>query len=86
MDDIAIEQLTVEDKSFLEKFTALESLSLNQTGLNSLANLPKLSKLQKLELKENKLSGDELKQLQKYGSTLRTLKLDSNQFARFEDV
>ena len=77
---MAIEQLVEEDKTFLEQFTGLEELAMNHTGLRSLANFPKNETLSRLELCENKLGGDELKNLQIYSGSLHTLKLTSNKF------
>jgi hypothetical protein len=77
---MAIEQLTEEDKSFLNEFTSLEILAMNQTGLRSLANFPANENLSRLELCENKLGGDELKNLHIYSGSLHTLKLTSNKF------
>ena len=63
---MSIEKLTTEDQDYLESFTSLERLSLNQTGLKSLENFPKSDKLVRLELSENKLTGEQLKYLSIY--------------------
>jgi hypothetical protein len=55
---MAIEKLTTEDQDYLESFTSLERLSMNGTGLKSLENFPNSEKLVRLELSENKLTGD----------------------------
>ena len=66
LDEMTIEKLTTEDQDYLESFTSLERLSLNQTGLKSLENFPKSEKLVRLELSENKLTGEQLKHLSIY--------------------
>jgi hypothetical protein len=40
LDDIQIDALTEDDKKFLDEFTQLELLSMNQTSLKSLKNFP----------------------------------------------
>merc|ERR1711957_1064655 len=45
------------------------------THLKSLENFPDSAKFTRLELAENQLTGDELKHLKKYASSLETLKL-----------
>lgn len=57
LDDMAIHggEICEEDRQFLEGFTETLFLSLNSTGLRSLLNLPKMEKLERLELSDNKL-------------------------------
>jgi hypothetical protein len=45
LDDLQIESLNPEDKSFLEEFTNLELLAMNKTGLKSTKNLPDAANL-----------------------------------------
>lgn len=78
--------LTKEDSKFLETFTSVEVLCMNQTGLRSLENLPTMPLLQRFELQENKLGGDELKCLKKYASTIVVLKLASNKFTQLDQL
>jgi hypothetical protein len=40
--------LTEEDKAFLEEFTTLELLAMNNTGIKSLANLPQAANLKRV--------------------------------------
>jgi hypothetical protein len=40
LDEIQIDSLTEDDKKFLDEFTQLELLSMNQTHLKSLKNFP----------------------------------------------
>lgn len=81
-----LERLTADDKNYLATFTSLERLSLNGTGLKSLENFPKNEKLVRLELSENKITGDQLKHLSVYASSLQTLKLASNKITSFKDL
>ena len=50
LDEIQIEKLTTQDQLYLQSFTSLVQLSLNDTGLKSLENFPKSDKLVRLEL------------------------------------
>ena len=61
-----INALTVADKAYLEEFTSLERLCLNKTGLKNLDNLPTNEELNRLELSDNEITGDQLKHLVKY--------------------
>jgi len=70
LDDTHIGQISEEDGKYLSTFINLESLSLNATGLNSLANLPAGAKMVKLALSDNKLNGEELKKLEVYADSL----------------
>jgi len=67
LDELSIESLTSEDKKFLEEFSNLELLAMNQTSLKSTNNFPEAANLVRLELNDNKLAGSELKNLTKYG-------------------
>ena len=78
--------LTPADREYLEKFTAVETLSFNTANLKSLDNLPVLDSLIRLELAGNQLSGGCLSELSKYAETLRTLKLQENQFSSMADL
>lgn len=71
--------LTPSDKSLIESFPNLESLSLTGCGLKSLDNFPALPNLLKLELCDNKLRGS-LKPLSFLGS-LTMLSLAGNQIS-----
>merc|ERR1711957_715412 len=56
------------------------------THLKSLENFPDSAKFTRLELAENQLTGDELKHLKKYASSLETLKLGNNKITKWADV
>ena len=51
LDDITIDSLTEDDKKFLDEFTALELLSMNQTKLKSLKNMPDSKSLVRVIIK-----------------------------------
>jgi len=53
MDDMPINDISDEDKTFLEGFTECQFLSLNSTNLKDISNLPKMPKLERLELCDN---------------------------------
>lgn len=77
--------LSAADKAYLEEFIRLERLSLNQTGLKTLENLPINEELSRLELSDNEITGDQLKHLAKY-TLLHTLKLANNKLKTYEDI
>lgn len=60
-------------------------LALNQTQLRSLQNLPECKNLLRLEVNDNKLSGDELVHLAHF-KTLVILKCANNQIKTIEDL
>lgn len=45
LDETTIDKLTKPDKEYLEKFTAIETLSMTSCRLNSLENFPNCPKL-----------------------------------------
>ena len=45
-----IEQISTEDKAFLEEFTNLETLALNMTKLASTVNFPDIPNLQRVSI------------------------------------
>ena len=53
MDDMPINDISDVDKAFLEGFSECQFLSLNSTGLSNISNLPKMAKLERLELCDN---------------------------------
>lgn len=82
MDEMAIEggEISLEDKEFLENFTECQFLSLNETGLKSLKNMPAMPKLERLELSANQLSGPSIaKTIASMYPELVTLKMAKNQ-------
>ena len=66
------------DKEYLNKFKALRKLSVNAVHLKSLDNLPEIP-IQKLELSDNLLKGEELSKLVNlYKDSLVSLKAANN--------
>ena len=78
LDEMDIGQIVPEDKAFLELFVNIESLSMNQTGLNSLENLPKCAQVSILELNDNKLAGKDLKIIAEQYPELQKLIIANN--------
>ncbi|XP_059124036.1 acidic leucine-rich nuclear phosphoprotein 32 family member A isoform X1 [Peromyscus eremicus] len=64
-------------KGLTDEFEELEFLSTINVGLTSIANLPKLNKLKKLELSDNRISGD-LEVLAEKCPNLKHLNLSGN--------
>jgi hypothetical protein len=48
LDDLKISQLSEEDKKFIEEFTNMELLAMNNTGIKTLVNMPDAPKLQRV--------------------------------------
>ncbi|CDW81072.1 u2 snrnp-specific a protein [Stylonychia lemnae] len=89
LDDMSIGDINEEDKQFLEGFKETQFLSLNSTQLKSLQNLPKLIKLERLELSDNKIgaySDSMLRLVPELYENLRVLKLSNNQIKTFEEI
>ena len=63
LDGLPLEEITEQDKAFIERFEECLHLSLNSCYLRSLKNLPKMPKLQRLELSDNYLSGEDMQVL-----------------------
>ena len=77
LDGIAINHISDEVKSYLEKFDSLEELSLVSCNLNSLNNFPELPNLLKIDLSDNHLKDADLKELLKY-KKLTELRMANN--------
>jgi acidic leucine-rich nuclear phosphoprotein 32 family member B len=88
LDDMIIGEICEEDRTFLEGFTATQFLSLNSTGLKSIANLPKMENLERLELCDNKIASNEktFAELPKLYPNLKVLKLSNNQIKSLDDL
>jgi acidic leucine-rich nuclear phosphoprotein 32 family protein B len=88
LDELVLPQgdISAEDKAFLEGFTETQFLSLNTTGLKSLQNLPQMEKLERLELQDNKFTGEHLGVLCQLYPNLRILKLSNNQIKTVEEL
>ena len=77
LDGIAINHISDEVKSYLEKFNSLEELSMVSCNLNSLNNFPELPNLLKIDLSDNHLKDADLKELLKY-KKLTELRMANN--------
>ncbi|CRH03874.1 conserved Plasmodium protein, unknown function [Plasmodium relictum] len=78
--------IKTEDKELLKKFKNLERLCLNQTGIQSLENLPKIDTLNVLELTDNHLSTvDILKFIVENFPNIKTLEIGGNHFKNIKD-
>ena len=77
LDGIAINHISDEVKSYLEKFDSLEELSMVSCNLNSLNNFPELPNLLKIDLSDNHLKDADLKELLKY-KKLTELRMANN--------
>ena len=53
LDDLPLHQISDEDKDYLEGFTECQYLSMNSTQLKSIKNLPRMPKLERLDLNDN---------------------------------
>ncbi|KAM3596109.1 uncharacterized protein V6R79_008276 [Siganus canaliculatus] len=74
-----------EVEGLTEEFTELEFLSMVNVGLSSLAKLPSLPKLRKLELSDNNLSGS-LELLSEKCPNLTYLNLSGNKIKELSNV
>lgn len=68
-----------------DQFTDLQELSLTNTGLTSLKNFPRLNKLLRLELAENRLSSG-LHLLERVAPNLRYLNISQNRFKSWHNL
>lgn len=73
-----IEEFSADHKKTLELYSNLLHLSLNGLGLKSLKNFPKISELRILEIRQNKLSGADFKELMQLYPNLYKLKVGQN--------
>ena len=85
MDDMLIQNISEEDKIFLEDFQECQFLSFNSTSLKSIANLPKMPKLERLELNDNCLEGGFDIIATQY-PCLKCLKMSNNKIKDIEGV
>ncbi|KAJ1614595.1 U2 snRNP-specific A protein [Cryptosporidium canis] len=84
LDGVKLRELTQQDSEFLGRFTGLQYLSLNATGLQRLDNFPLLDHLKVLEVQDNHISGG-LDVLQNY-KNLRCLLLGGNKIRDFSEL
>ncbi|TRY53285.1 U2 snrnp-specific A protein [Cryptosporidium tyzzeri] len=84
LDGVKLRELTQQDSEFLGRFSELQYLSLNATGLQRLDNFPLLESLKVLEIQDNHISGG-LDILQNY-KNLRCLLLGGNKIKDFSEL
>ena len=96
LDETAIDKLTKPDQEYLEKFTAIETLSMTGCKLHSLENFPKCPKLtrvrnkksltnEQIVLTDNFLNGNELSHLGGL-KQITVLKLGGNKIKTLDDL
>ncbi|KRX01762.1 hypothetical protein PPERSA_02290 [Pseudocohnilembus persalinus] len=85
LDLVNIGVVSQELKQKIEEYSNLESLSLTGCQLRSLENFPKLDRLMRLELIDNKLGGNSLQELKEYKS-LQSLSLGGNNIKQVDDL
>lgn len=85
LDGRSIRTITAEDAQALQKFTNLTKLTLNQTGLASLAHLPCMMGVRTLEATDNHLTTG-LDLLVKAFPNLRKLQLGGNHIKTFAEL
>lgn len=85
LDGRSIRSITAQDAAALQKFTNLTKLTLNQTGLASLANLPSMTGVRTLEATDNHITSG-LDLLVKAFPNLKKLQLGGNHIKTFEDL
>ena len=75
---------TENHKKAIEKYKNIRSLSLNALFLHSLKNFPAFPELSKLEIRQNKLTGEDFKIIASRYPNLNKLKLAENKITSFE--
>ncbi|KAL8274761.1 hypothetical protein Esti_001310 [Eimeria stiedai] len=85
LDGRSIRSISAADGEALKKFANLSKLTLNQTGLASLANLPSMASVRTLEATDNHISSG-LEHLVKAFPNLRRLQLGGNHIKTLADL
>lgn len=86
LDQAHFQKFNDDIKNTIEKHNdTLLFLSLNDCGLTSLANFPRVDKLIRLELTDNKFSGDQLQNIA-FLTELQSLSLGGNPINNFSDL
>jgi len=86
LDSIPISKFTNDINKELEAITTLYSLSLNDCGITTLENFPKLQSLIRLELMDNKIVPSSLGSLGKSCPNLQSLSLGGNPIKEYEEL
>lgn len=85
LDEIKVTKISSELKAELEKFKSAKKLSMVACDLKSFENFPTLEELEELDLTDNKIKGDELRNIPLF-SQLRELSLSSNPINTIQDI
>lgn len=85
LDGRSIRSITPEDSAALQKFTNLTKLTVNQTGLSSLANLPCMQSVRTVEATDNHITSG-LDLLVKAFPNLKKLQLGGNHIKTFAEL
>lgn len=86
LDNTKLKSMSREDSTLLAKYTNLQHLACNRTGLKDLKNFPRLPDLRVLELTDNFLSDDSGLDSILQCESLHTLRLSGNKFKSCEDL
>ena len=79
-------ELTPDDKVFLERFSVTKSLNLSLCKLRSLKNMPSIPGLERLDLSDNSLNGEDLHILHQTYKKLKQLNLSNNAIRNLDYV
>ncbi|SOS81104.1 conserved protein, unknown function [Plasmodium sp. gorilla clade G1] len=86
LDGKKLTSIKTEEKELLKNFKNLERLCLNQTGIQTLENIPSIATLNVLELTDNHLSSVEvLKYIVQNFPNIKTLEIGGNHFKNIND-
>ena len=85
LDGIISPDILEKDRVFLERFTCCIHLSFNSSGLKNLGNFPRMDKLVKLELQDNKIQAG-LGVLGERVPNLEVLKVGNNLISSLQEV
>ena len=86
LDGIIINEISTQVKAYLEKFTNLQEISMVNCNLQNLNNFPKLPNLLKLDLSDNHLKDDDLKELCKYKNLTELRMANNNKIGDFTKI
>jgi hypothetical protein len=81
-----IKSFNNEQKEYLEQYTNLLHLSLNDIGIETLDNFPKIHSLQVLEIMNNNLTGEDLNKMVKLYPSLYKIKLSHNKISNMNNI
>jgi len=86
LDNLEISKFTKNISARLEKLKDLNTLTLNECSIESLAGFPKLPALNRLEIFNNQFKGGEIKHLVDKIPKCKALFLGENEISEFEDI